>query len=348
MIYTIFLAKESRAEEHRIALIPEDAAALIEKGHFVCVESNAGLKAGYKDELYQSIGASIVKINENKLSSYIDAFKNITMIVRAKRPNRRREKLESQAIKWGTILIGAFDPLESDSNHVAEYHHAGILAYSIDQAILSPTDPMNVLAAMGRFTGELVLKDARAKCKNIVNKVVIIGLGEVGKSALAESIKLKLPTFVIVDNNAQAKELETIGVSAYLNDSSLSIQAQQLNICSKISDADIVITTARMASQKAPLLIPQSTLDVMKPGAVIVDMPISEGGNVFGSKHDQTIRTERNVHITNVSGYPKLMPHAASALWSKASLHFMSRLAEKPNSILLKPLRIFNDSRHGL
>ncbi len=75
----------------------------------------------------------------------------------------------------------------------------------------------------------------------------------------------------------------------------------------------------------------------MKHNAVIIDMTISEGGNVYGSKHDDTVQTERNVLISNVSGYPKVMPHEASVLWSKANLHFIIRLVEAPSSIGLKP-----------
>ena len=115
------------------------------------------------------------------------------------------------------------------------------------------------------------------------------------------------------------------------------MQEQQQQIGQIISDADIVITSVRKSGQQAPLLIPKTTLDVMKSGAVIVDMAISEGGNVYGSKHDETIRTERDVLVTNVSGYPKIMPHEASALWSRASLHFILKLAGDVDSIALKP-----------
>lgn len=337
MMYNIFLTKESRAGERRVALIPNDVEALVAKGHSVCVENNAGLAAGYKDAAYQAVGASIAKITEASQRSYTDIFKNINMVVRAKRPSRQREKLEYKAVKPGTIMIGALDPFEAGSNHVNEYHSAGILAYSIDQAVLPPTDPMNVLAAMSRFAGELALKDALSKCQNTINKVVIIGLGEVGRSALNEALKQKIPVVVIVGNEEKAKQMASSGAVTYVIDRSLSLHDQQQQICPVISEADIIITTARKSGQQAPLLIPKTSLDVMKPGAVIVDMTISEGGNVYGSKHDETIRTERNVLVTNVSGYPKVMPHEASALWSKASLHFILRLAENADSIALKP-----------
>ncbi len=337
MVYQIFLAKESRAGEHRVALIPQDIAILIEKGHGVTVESNAGLGAGYENKAYQAVGASIVNLAESELCSYTEAFKNIDLIVRAKRPNREREQLECQAFQTGTMMLGAFDPLEGDSDHVNEYHRAGIQAYSIDQANLPSTDPMNVLAAMGRFAGKLALNDAISKCINPVNKVVIIGLGEVGRSALAEAIKLTLPASVILGDEARVLALEKSGVNAYVVDRSLSLEEQQQKIAAIISDADIVITTARKAGQSAPLLIPTASLDAMKSHAVIVDMAISEGGNVYGSKHDETIKTDRNVLITNVSGYPKAMPHEASSLWSKASLHWILGLAAEPSLIAFKP-----------
>ena len=125
------------------------------------------------------------------------------------------------------------------------------------------------------------------------------------------------------------------GIETYLLEKESSLPIQQAKIRSIIQDVDIVITSARNAKQLAPLLIPMSTLEHMKTNAVIVDLAISEGGNVEGSKHDQTITTNNGIHITNVSGYPKVLPQEASQLWSLANLHFISNLAK--NNITLKP-----------
>lgn len=336
MIYNILVVKETRAGESRVALTPNDVEAMIKNGHSITVEKNAGLEAGYNDKTYQDAGASIVKIAESKLSSYKDTFKNFNMIVRVKRPDLQREKLENKAFQAGTIMVGALDPFEKKSSHTNEYRSAGILAYSIDQAKLSPTDPMNLLAAMSRLTGQLALNDAISKCNNNINKVVIIGVGTAGQSALDEAVKLKLPVTAIVRNKTKAIELQTLGINTFVINRTSSLQHQQRDISTIISDADIVITTARKAGEKAPLLIPMSSLDKMKQNAVIVDLALSEGGNVYGSQHDKTITTEGNVLITNVSGYPKIMPREASTLWSKASLHFIIRLAKDPGSIALK------------
>ena len=152
-----------------------------------------------------------------------------------------------------------------------------------------------------------------------------------------EALALGLSVSVVVGSQDKVQTLEDIGVQSYVIDRTLTLEAQQQWLCSIVKTADIVITTARKPGQKAPLLIPQATLDVMKPHAVIVDMTISEGGNVAGSQHDRTIHTARDVLITNVSGYPKIVPHEASVLWSKASLLFILAFAENPDAIALQP-----------
>lgn len=337
MLYNIFVVKETRAGETRVALVPDDVETLIKAGHSVSVENNAGLTAGYTNELYQVVGARIIHIINPTLNTYKDILKQFNIIVRVKRPSLQREKLESQAFETGTIMLGALDPFEKDSDHIEQYHNAGLVAYSIDQAILPTTDPMNILAAMSRLTGELALRDAITKCLSTVNKVVIIGLGVAGQSALNEAIKLKLQVTTIVENSIKAQELQNMGVSTCIIDRKQPLQIQQQVIASLISNADIVITAARKSGQKAPLLIPKSSLDIMKPNSVVVDLAISEGGNVYGSKHDETIRTNNSVLITNVSGYPKIMPNKASILWSKASLNFILLLAQETNVIPLEP-----------
>lgn len=334
-IYNILVVKETRADETRVALIPKDVEVLIKNGHSVSIESDAGLLAGYSDNCYQSVGAKIINIASTTLSNYKDIFRNFNLIFRVKRPCLEREKLENKAFLTNTIMVGALDPFEKNSEHVNEYHHAGLLAYSIDQAKLSPNDPMNVLAAMSRLTGKLALQDAISKCSNTINSIVIIGLGTAGQSALDEAITLKLPAVVIVGDSVKAQYLETIGIESCIVDRALPLLDQQQLIASVISNADIIITTARKAGQRAPLLIPQATLEIMKPHSVIVDLALSEGGNVYGSKHDETVRTINNILITNISGYPKIMPQKASELWSKASLTFILRLASDVNTLQL-------------
>lgn len=338
MSYRILLLKETRAGEQRVALVPSDVETLIIQGHSVFVESGAGLGAGFADEDFQAVGADIVAIDESCLASFKQAFANIDILVRAKRPQREREKLESQAVLRGTIMIGALDPMEVGSDHIAEYHKAGIVAYSLDQLKLPIDDPMNILSAMSRFAGELALKDGVAKCDHGINKVVIIGLGVVGKSALTEALSQKLPVTVIVGSDAKATEVKELGANAVVVDRQLPLAEQQKLICECLLDADVVLTAARRSGEQAPLLITTATVNQMQTHAVIVDMAISEGGNVQDSQHDEVVVAGNGVKIINESGYPKVLPKQASLLWSKASLYFITKVSQDPALIDLKPI----------
>ncbi|MDF1655476.1 MAG: alanine dehydrogenase [Coxiellaceae bacterium] len=328
-MYKVFLSKESRAGEQRVALVPQHVKQLVTSGNQVVVEQGAGVGAGYSDQDYQLAGASLVHIEQDSVASFKDAFKDIDIIIRAKRPNAARESLELKAVSAGTTMVGALDPLESHSDHIAQYHAAGLKAYSIDQLALPADDPMNILAAMSRLAGQLSLKDAMQKCQLAVKTVVIIGFGEAGRSAFHEAKQQGLQANVIVGNQLSADRVRAAGGNAVIVDRTLPLKQQQLQISAVASTAEIVITTARKSGQKAPLLIPESTLANMQSGAVVVDLAISEGGNVEGSQHDKTIEHARGVLITNVSGYPKVVPGQASELWSQASLAFIQQLAKK-------------------
>lgn len=324
----ILITKETRAAESRVAMIPSDVKLLISKGHRVFIEQNAGKEAGFSDQAYQNVGAEIRHLRNNTIEEYTNLFKNIDLIVRAKRPERSREILENQAISPGTIMIGALDPLEKKSMHVDEYHKRGIIAYSIDQLNLEQDDPMNVLAAMSKMAGKLAILDAIQKFHSTIKKLVIIGFGIVGRSAFAEGLKQKLSMTVIIHNPLQDNEIIKQGAQVLILNKQADLKQQQSIIKNALLDADIVITSARKANQQAPLLIPIETLALMKKGSVIVDMALSEGGNVEGSEHDVTQLLGNGIIVTNTSGYPKALPNESSKLWSRANRLFIFKLIE--------------------
>lgn len=324
---TILITKETRAGESRVSMIPKDVKELVEKGYKVFVEYNAGKAAGFSDGDYEKVGASIRVVECETLEGYKNFFKNVNIVVRAKRPDRNREILEYKAMEQGTIMIGALDPLEKNSPHMDEYHQGRIIAYSIDQLNLKPDDPMNLLAAMSKIAGKLSLLDAINKFKSDVKKIVIIGFGIVGKSAFEEALNKKIKTTVILTNALQAQEVTKRGAFAIILNKNDDLKKQQTIIRNELLDADIVITSARRSNQVAPILIPNNTLTRMKKGAVIVDMALSEGGNVEGSEHDATHILGNEVIVTNTSGYPKYFPNEASKLWSYATLLFINKLS---------------------
>lgn len=327
MRFTLFITKETRALEQRVSLIPTDVQTLIAQGHEVQVEHEAGLGAGFTDEDYQRVGAGIRTLATTDEAGYRQLFAGIHLVVRVKRPMRAREIIEHRAILPGTLMIGALDPLEKNSTHYSEYQTAGIVAHSIDQLSLSVTDPRNVLASMSVLAGRLALLDALEKSPLAAAHVVVIGFGTVGQSVCQAACLQGLRVTVLVGRASHIPMVEAMGGQAVWLDRSLSLDQQQALVKSVILQADIIISGARQANQLAPLLIPHTTLMVLKPGAVVVDMALSEGGNVEGASHDATQVLDNGVIVTNVSGYPKAVPIEASIAWSRASLHVIQTLA---------------------
>lgn len=334
MKLNILIVKETRASEQRVALVPRDIQELVIRGYAVFLEHGAGIGAGYSDDDYQNAGAIIRYLNDDKLASYKQLFENIDIILRVKRPERSREILENSVISSGTIMIGALDPLEKNSSHMDEYRNANIIAHSFDQLNLSPHDPMNILATMSKIAGRLALQDAIRYFKSSIKKVVIIGFGTAGHAAFEEALQQNLPALVILTSSEEAKKIEAQGGKSVILNKNEDIKQQQQIVKSILLDADIVITTARRANQPAPLLIPKDTLQCMQSGSVIVDMALSEGGNVEGSEHDKTLLLGNQIVVTNISGYPKAVPREASQFWSTATLHFVLSLENGKNILL--------------
>lgn len=326
MKYNILLLKETKANEQRVALIPSDISILTQSGHHVFVEHGAGDAAGFSDQKYMKAGA-LIRHNENaNINSYKSLFHGIDIVVRAKRPSRDREILENKALQSAMVMVGALDPFEFTSPHIQEYADAGITVHSIDQLDLRPDDPMNVLSAMSDIAGKLAFIDAMDKSTSDVKRVTLVGYGRVNKSAFKEAFRRGLEVTVMLRNKNEAQEILNSGAKTVLIDKHADLKETQQLIEDNILNADIVITSARSANRPAPLLLPKSTLNKLNQGTVVVDMALSEGGNVEGSAHDTTLTLGNGVIVTNVSGYPKALPHESSKLWSRATLLFLKAL----------------------
>ncbi len=322
----ILLVKETKAGERRVALVPQDVKKLVENGHRVFVENEAGVAAGFTNPDYEAAGAVIRETPQENVESFQALFLGVNIVVRAKRAKREREMLENKALIQQTIMIGALDPFEKNSPHMDELKQAGVKAFSLDQFNFAADDPKNILTAMSKIAGKLALEDAVEKHKATVSEVLILGFGVVGQSAFKRAIERQYKTTVMLRNKQKAAMIEELGGETVLFDSQHNEKQRQDLILQTAKNADVIVTSIRKAKETAPILIAKAGISHLKPGAIIVDMAISEGGNVEGSQHDATIDLGNNVSVTNVSGYPKAVPHEASKLWSRASYYFIDFL----------------------
>ncbi len=325
----MLLVKESRNGETRVALIPDDVAKLIGLGCSVQVESNAGLLAGYSNSDYVLAGATIAHLEDMLFSSYQKLFHEIDLVIRVKRPARYREILEAKAIQADTKMVGSLDVFAREAVHIAEYHNAKIDYISFEQFVFPPDTPMEELKTMSHIAGRLAVQNVIRIMEpvNLIKVAVILGFGEAGRSSYLECKKHHIEQIIVITGDKKkAKEIKTDGYSSVLLNCLLSLSLKQAAIAKILLGADLVIASASSSGAIAPLLIPNSTLLLLKANTCIVDLAASEGGNVEGSVHDGVITLANNVRIINVSGYPKELPSEASKAWSKACYYFLSLL----------------------
>lgn len=338
MIKNIFVVKETREGEKRVALVPNDIRLFTGKGYTVFVEKNAGLGAGYTDQDYETNGAILINLDSDK--SHNSTYFQNTLILRVKRGSREREQQELTSFSESTCMMGFLDPLEKEDEHVTEWQKAGITTFSLDQLDLPSDDPKNVLTKMSTIAGTLAFEEALSRCKNSNQpNVIIIGTGPASVSAAFKAREKDFSVRLFGRSEKYRDTLEAQGINYTLipDTSTHAIQAEFIRPFLK--DADIVVTAARARGERAPTLIDQKSLSTMQPGTVIIDLA-SEGGNVESSVHDQTIMTDNGITIINFSAYPKKDPKLSSKLYSEGisqlAMAFLSQGMDVEHA-LLKP-----------
>ncbi len=331
----ILLVKESRAGEKRVALLPEDAEKIVRAGHRLFMETGAGEFLGIPDEAYQKLG---VKIRTDfKLNPQI--FHDIALLIRVKRPDREREAEEWKFFPAQMSMLGALDPYEKNSPHITEYRKARIQAYSLDQIPLPKDHPMNMLAGMSHITGRLAMQDAWQRSSRVsISTILLIGFGTLGQSALkmARELAPQASIYVTATREAQLEKIRAKKASPILISKDMPLDQQKKILSPYVRQSDIILSSARQSGQKAPVLIDEAMLQSLKKGTVILDLALSEGGNVLGSKHDAQIDLAHGAIIANISGYPKAEPLEASQVWSRASQTFVELFSKDPADPLLK------------
>ncbi|MBA2651407.1 MAG: hypothetical protein H0U73_03960 [Tatlockia sp.] len=320
----ILVVKESLHGEGRVALTPKTVALLVAKSYRVLVETDAGLKAGFTNDEYIYSGAELFSLTSS-------GFPANTFIVRVLRPSKERELMENKFFHENTAMLGFLFPFVAD-NHIAAWQELGLTTLSFDLfKSISIHDPKNAQAAMSRIAGRLAFYDAlkHFQGKKPV-KVTVVGTGAAAISAAYEALKNKVPVQVFGRKECFRAEFEAAGITYY----ALPDAENQVSfIKSFLAEETIVITAARTPGKKAPLLIDEESLSFLPPHAVVVDLAISNGGNVAGSKHDQIINIANGISIMNISGYPKTEPRSSSEVYSQCVFNLLAEIMSPAGDI---------------
>lgn len=327
VILNIIVLKETRAEEKRVALTPNEVAKLTAKKLNVIIEKDAGAGAGFKDEAYSEVGAKIMEISSNS------KFPSHSLILRVKRADPARESWENNIYTLPCYMMGFLDPYYQNTDHIQTWAKKGISTFSIELLDLSKNDPKNVFDRMSKIAGRVAMEVAIAerqksfKDANMVEtkpKVAIIGPGSAGISAANKAIEHKLSTTVF----GSASFAETLKSCNYKftyhsAPTSAAEDEQRAFYSRQLPKFDIVITTARKHKQKPPMLINEKTIEMLPSFAVVTDLCQGQGGNVSVSQKDTVVACPNYKKITNMSGYPKLDPHNASIEYAAGMLEII-------------------------
>ncbi|PCJ67949.1 MAG: NAD(P)(+) transhydrogenase (Re/Si-specific) subunit alpha [Bacteroidetes bacterium] len=336
--------KETVSGETRVAIVPKSIPKLQKLGFEVIVESNAGVNASFTDEDYRKNGASIA-------SNSKDAITGSNVIVKINPPSVE----DIEHLKTGQVWVSQlFHKLNEELIHSLK--DKGIKALSLDALPrISRAQSMDILSSQSNLSGYKSVicgADNLGKIFPMLTtaagtitpaRVLIFGVGVAGLQAIATAKRLGAiveATDVRMECKEQTESLgakfisvegEDLGVKVeggYTKEVSEEYQKKQKEAVNKsLAQADLVITTALVQGAKSPVLISQEQIEMMKNGAVIVDMAVAKGGNTALSESDKTI-VHNGVKIVGVSNFPAQIPMNASELLSRNIDTFLTHLVE--------------------
>ena len=344
----IGLLKENE-QENRVAMLPDIVSALTRKNVTVLVEPGAGSRAFSSDEDYRDAGAT-TETREQILS-------RAQVLIQIQPPP---EDLLDQ-LKPEHIWLSQFNPLQNTSL-VKKMQTTGITSFSLDSIPRTTrAQSMDVLSSMATIAGYKAVLDAALQLPSFFPMfmsaagtirpaaVLILGAGVAGLQAIAIARKLGAQVQVFDVRSAVKEEVMSLGgkfveVEGAREDGGAGGYAveqtedykrkQQEAINQQAIKADVVICTAQIPGRRAPVLLPKTTVEQMKPGSVVIDLAASTGGNCELTQDNKTV-VFNQVKITGQSNYPSLMPRDASKMYGKNLFNFLELLIDAEGELVL-------------
>ena len=339
----IFVTKETRPGEKRVALTPAVAQQFIKQGYQCLVESGAGYASNFEDAAYQNVGCSIIP-------TLADGYNQADAVIKVNPPTVDEVAL----MKQGTVLISYLYHLFNAEVVQALAKHQ-INAFSMDaMPRISRAQSMDALSSQNNLAGyKAVIIGANTMAKIFPlmmtaagtitpSRVLIFGAGVAGLQAIATAKRLGA-IVEVTDVRPETKEqVESLGgkfievkaegvqvEGGYAKEVSADyLQKQKEAVNKSLAQADLVVTTALVAGKKAPVLITEEQVKLMKLGSVIVDMAVEQGGNCALSEPDKTV-IKHGVTIVGQTNLPSTMSQNASELYAKNIFNFLTHLSKK-------------------
>ena len=344
----IGVPKETRAGETRVAATPETVKKLTQGGrNTVLVQAGAGEGASATDAQFAEAGATVVP-------TAADVYGQAELILKVRTP----EVLETAQLKSGTVLLGLLEPFHGEG--IAALAQRGVTGFAMEWLPrTSRAQSMDVLSSQaniagykavivaaeqyGRFMPMLMTAAGTVKAA----RVLILGAGVAGLQAIATAKRLGAVIEASDVRPAVKEQIESLGAKfldvPYLTDEEREIaqgvggyarpmpadwmRRQAELVHQRALQSDVVITTALIPGRPAPKLIREDTVRQMKPGSVIVDLAVEQGGNVEGVESGK-IALKHGVKIVGLANLPASVPFDASALYARNLYNFLALMLD--------------------
>jgi len=349
----IAVLKESAEGERRVAATAETVKKFIGLGATVAVEAGAGTSASIADSDYEAAGAT--------LGARAETLAGADVILGV----QGQEPASLAGANAGAMVAGILDPFRQ-RGQVDGYASAGLEALAMEfMPRITRAQSMDVLSSQANLSGYKAVLDAAAEYGRAfpmmmtaagtisAARVFIMGVGVAGLQAIATARRLGGIVSATDVRAATKEQIESLGAKAifvekvagiegegaggYATEMSDEYKAAQAELVSShIAKQDIVITTALIPGRPAPRLISDAQLATMRPGSVVIDLAVEQGGNVEGAMPGEVVE-RHGVRIVGHRNVPSRLAADASALYARNLYNFLSAFWDKEAGRVVLP-----------
>lgn len=325
----ISTVKEVKPDENRVALIPAGVELFCEDGHTVLVEKGAGSGSGFSDEEYVKAGAEIV-------ATAAEVWSRAEMVLKVKEP----QPSEFPHIRAGQILFTYFH-FAADKALTQAIIDAKCIAIAYE-TITDERGGLPLLTPMSEVAGRMAIQQGAKYLEKAHGgrgillggvpgvppaTVVVLGAGTVGLNSTKMAAGLGCLTYVLDINLERLRHYSDI-----MPHNVITMMSNRANLRKALADADLVVSSVLIPGAKAPKLIRKETLKQMKPGSVIVDVAIDQGGSTETSRptthRDPIYEVDGVIHYC-VTNMPGAMPLTSTHALTNATTRYAQAIANK-------------------
>ncbi|HEY0940094.1 MAG TPA: alanine dehydrogenase [Steroidobacter sp.] len=324
----IGVPKEIKNHEYRVGLVPAGVRELVASGHRVLVQSSAGAGIGVEDAAYVAAGAKIVATAK-------EVFDAADLVVKVKEPQLAECKMLRPGQVLFTYLHLAADPAQAKALMASG---ATAIAY---ETVTAPNGSLPLLQPMSEVAGRMSVQVGAASLQKAHGglgvllggvpgtaqaKVVVLGGGVSGTAAAEIAVGMRADVTVIDKSLKRLRELDAL-FGGRLKTMASTVEAVE----SLVTQADLVVGAVLVVGAAAPKLVTRDMVSKMKPGAVMVDISIDQGGCFETSKPtthaDPTFAVDGVVHYC-VTNMPGAVPRTSTFALTNATLPYVKQLAD--------------------